>query len=112
MAEKTPRIGQLDRRIEIQEPTETRTATGGVDTAWAAVARCWAGVEYPLTGNGEDVQGDQSVATTRVVFCIRYRDGLTEKMRIVYKGDNYDLLPPFQEIGRKQYMKIPAQKQI
>lgn len=112
MPEKTPRIGQLDRRIEIQEPTETRTATGGVETTWAAVARCWAGVSYQLTGNNEDVQGDQPVATTRVTFTIRYRDGLTAKMRILYSGDYYDLMPPFAEVGRKQYMIIQAQKQV
>lgn len=111
MPEKSPRIGQLDRRIEIQEPTEARTATGGVETTWAAVARCWAGVSYPLTGNREAVEGDQSVATTRVQFTIRYRDGLDKKMRILYSGEYYDLLPPFAEIGRKQYLIIPAQKQ-
>lgn len=112
MTEKTPRIGQLDRRIEIQEPTETRTATGGVGVTWAAFARCWAGVAYPLTGNNEDVQGDQAVSTTRVVFSIRYRDGLNAKMRILYAGDYYDLMPPFSEVGRKQYLTIQAQKQL
>lgn len=112
MPEKTPRIGQLDRRIVIQEPTETRTATGGVETTWADWARCWAGVSYPLTGNNEDVQGDQPVATTRVQFTIRYRDGMSEKMRILYAGEYYDMEPPFAEVGRKQYMIIGAQKQV
>jgi len=112
MPEKTPRIGQLDRRIEIQTPTETRTATGGVETTWAAFARCFAGVTYPLTGNNEDVLGDQPVATTRVMFTIRYRDELTEKMRILYAGEYYDLMPPFAEAGRKQYLIIQAQKQV
>lgn len=108
----TPKIGQLDRRIEIQSPTSTRTATGGVDVTWTALYRCFAAVSYPLTGNQEDVEGDQSVATTRVTFTIRYRDGMDETMRILYSGEYYDLMPPFAEVGRKQYLTISAQKQI
>lgn len=111
MAEKTPSIGDLDKRIEIQQATETRSASGGVSVEWTAVARCWAGVSSPLTGNSQEVLGDQIVATTRVLFTIRYRDGLDKKMRIVYQGRYYDMLPPFQEVGRKQFLNIPAQEQ-
>lgn len=107
----TPKIGQLDRRIEIQSFTDTRTATGAAERTWTAVARCFAGVSYPLTGNREDVEGDQPVATTRVTFTIRYRDGLNESMRILYSNKYYNLLPPFAEVGRKQYLQINAQEQ-
>ncbi len=111
-ADRKPNIGSLDRRIEIQEPTESRTDTGSVDTAWTAVARCYAKVAYPLTGNKEAVEGDQPVATTRVQFSIRYRDGLNEKMRILYSSDYYNIIPPIAEIGRKDYLVITAEKQF
>jgi len=111
MATPANYVGQLDRRIEIQEPTETRSDSGGVDTSWAAVARCFAGVAYVKTGNSENVAGDQPVATTRVEFTIRYRSGLNENMRILYAGEYYNLLPPFREVGRRQFMVIPAEKQ-
>lgn len=112
MATKMPNIGQLDRRIEIQEPVETRTQSGSVSTTWNRVARCWAMVSYASTGNKEDVLGDMPVATTRQQFTIRYRDGLTEKMRIVYQGQYYNMLPPFEEVGRRAFLTIPAEKQV
>ena len=111
MATPANYVGQLDRRIEIQEPTETRSDSGGVDTSWTAVVRCYAGVAYGKTGNSESVAGDQPVATTRVEFTIRYRTGLTETMRILYAGEYYNMLPPFREIGRRQFMAINAEKQ-
>lgn len=109
-----PRIGQLDRRIEIQESTELRSATGSRTLEWTAVARCWAGVEHANTGNNEQVAGDQPVATTRIKFIIRYRSGLTENMRILYNSEYYDMLPPFEHLGRGNdgYLVIPAQKQV
>ncbi len=109
---KGVRPGQLDRRIEIQEPTETRTARGSVTETWTTIARVWAGLSFPSSGNAESIEADQLVATTRVVFTIRYRDTITEKMRIVYGNENYSIIPPIEEQGRKTYLLIRAEKQV
>lgn len=112
MADKAPHIGTLDRRIEIQQCAESRTASGSVTEAWSAVARCWAAVSYPNAGNSEDVMGDQLVATTRVDFTVRYRDGIDEKMRVLYQGKHHYILPPIKEVGRRAFLTIPTQKQV
>lgn len=106
------RAGQLDRRVEIQESTETRTSRGSVAETWTTVARVWAGISFPSSGNSEGVEADQVVSTTRVAFTIRYRDGITEKMRIVYGNENYAIIPPIEEHGRKQFLILRAEKQV
>ena len=54
---------------------------------------------------------DQIIAQTMVIFDIQYRDGLTEKMRITYKEQLFDILY-FQEVGYRESILIFAQKQI
>ena len=44
---------------------------------------------------------------TTVFFIIRYRDGINQKMRIMYNGVYYDILNKF-EIGRREYLRLPA----
>jgi len=105
------RIGKLDQRIEIQQKTAVRSATGSATATWSTVARVWAGLSYQSSGNSEQVEADQILATTRVAFTIRYRDGLSEEMRIVSDGKNYDIIPPMEQIGRKMYLKLRAELQ-
>ncbi len=100
-------IGQLDRRIRIETPTATRGSSGQELLTWATFAECWAGVEYPGTKSDEGVIADQEVSVTTVVFVIHYRDGLNQKMRIVYNDEYYDILNKF-EVGRRQYLRLPA----
>lgn len=100
-------IGQLDRRIRIETPTSTRGTSGQELLTWDTFAECWAAVEYPGTKSDEGVIADQEVSTTFVYFIIRYRDGINQKMRIVYNGENYDILNKL-EIGRREFLKLPA----
>lgn len=104
---KPTQIGQLDRRIRIETSTSSRGAAGQEILTWSTFAECWAAVEYPGTRSDEQVQADQEVSTTTVIFVIRYRDGIDQKMRIVYNGDNYDILNKL-EVGRRAYLRLPA----
>lgn len=100
-------IGQLDRRICIETPTSTRGTSGQEVLTWDTFAECWAGVEYPGTKSDEEVIADQEVSMTFVYFIIRYRDGIGQKMRILYNGDYYDIQNKF-EIGRREFLRLPA----
>ena len=101
----------MDRRIEIQTSAAARSTTGQELLEWTCLVRCWAAVAFPMTGSAEKVDGDQKVATTRTEFYIRYRDGLNEKMRVLYNGQYYDIMN-IVEVGRKEFMTLEAQKQV
>lgn len=91
MAKET-QIGERRYRIRFEEPTESRSASGGAIAAWTRYAEVWAKVVYHNTKSDEMIDGDQIVNSTAVGFDIAYRDGITEKMRIVFEGSNYDIL--------------------
>lgn len=103
----TTNIGQFDRRICIEAPSTSRGASGQELLTWSTFAECWASVEYPGTRTDEQVVADQEVSITSVIFRIRYRDGLNQKMRILYNSNYYDILNVL-EVGRKDYLRLPA----
>lgn len=100
-------IGKLDRRICIEQPSASRGGSGQELLTWSTFAECWAAVEYPGTRTDEQVVADQEVSITSVIFRIRYRDGLNQKMRILYNSNYYDILNVL-EVGRKDYLRLPA----
>lgn len=86
------RIASLDRRIELQTYTATRSNTGQELLTWSCLARVWAEVKYQLTKSDEGIEADQLVATTRAVFTIRHRCGIEPKHRIVHDGKTWNIL--------------------
>lgn len=91
MPNRSEKAGRLDRRITIQRATVTVDSYGSPVEAWEDVTTCWASVSYPLTGSGEVQYDAIHLATTSVIFTIRYRDGLLHTDRIVYNSSNYDI---------------------
>ncbi len=84
------RIGDLRHRVTIQQVTETRTASGAVQDAWADVATVWAAVE-PLSGREFwAAQQVNAEVTTRVRM--RYRPGVMPTMRVMRGTHTYDIL--------------------
>ncbi len=109
MAKKAA-IGEMDRRIVIQEETATRGSSGQEILSWATLYTCWAKLAFPSTGSGEQVSNDQVIVTTRADFIIRKRDGIDEKVRIVYGGSNYSIVNINEHGGRNEFLLLQAQK--
>ena len=68
--------GRLDRRITIEQVTQTRGTTGSVKDSWASVHRCWA--EKIFDGGDETYDAARLTADNTVKFRIRYYAGITE----------------------------------
>lgn len=98
--------GKMDRTIKILSITQVTdeklgSTTEEKETFW----KCPANVR-PLTGY-ERYTAAQEQAERDTLFTIRFKDGITPSMRILYEGVEYDLSPG-REIGRKQWLEIPG----
>ena len=62
--------GTLNKRVELQQATQTKDATGGPVRTWATVVTRWA--EVKPAGGAEKFESDQMEARTTVVIRIRY----------------------------------------
>lgn len=99
--------GRMDRKITIQEYTESTNDYGEVEKSWSDVATVWAEVKQQ---SARETWQAGKVAETEMMFRIRYRSGINSKMRVVYDGDNYDIAG-VREIGRRDGLEIQAQVQ-
>lgn len=95
--------GKLDRRIVIEQVTETRDAYGGIVETWATFATMWAQV-VPTNVN-EIYNADALRAFKMTTFTVRWREGLDPKMRIQFDGHAYRILG-VKEVGRRDFIDI------
>jgi SPP1 family predicted phage head-tail adaptor len=87
------RAGQLRHRLRIEEPTEAQDAFGeAIPAPWSPVATVWGAVE-PRTGREPFVgEGAQFLAEADTLIRIRYRAGITHKMRVVFGSRVFNIL--------------------
>jgi len=99
------RSGDLDRKIIIQKTVETRGSAGEEVILWIDFADVWAS-KKDVSGLETFTQGKPQ-GFSNTVFKIRYLKGLTNKMRIVFDGINYDI-ESIKELGRREGHEITS----
>lgn len=104
--------GAMDRRIRIDEATETQDpGSGATEQTWLPRLTCWA--EKRNLPGAEFYQAQQMAATADVVWRIRWPSAISptpdESWRLVELADDriYDLVA-VQEIGRRDGLEIRA----
>ena len=96
--------GQLDRRITIQNFSETTDNFGQEVKSFSTLASVWANVVEKVGSEGED--GEMIAATKKVEFVIRYRTDVNEEMRISYNSNTYKIQAIQSADARKAFLKI------
>lgn len=99
------RAGLLDRRVRLERRQEETDDSGQSVARWLPLAEVWARVE-PLGGR-EGFGQQQFVATGDVRFTIRWRDDVTPLHRVVYDGQEFDVVSVAED-GRREAILIVA----
>lgn len=81
--------GKFDRRITLEAPSNRTSAAGAVEQVWTRVSDAWA--ELVSSSGGESFGDDQVTATARSTWKIRYRPNVTTSMRLVARGQVYEI---------------------
>ena len=99
------RAGLLDRRIRLERRVEETDDSGQSVVRWLPLAEVWARVE-PLGGR-EGFGQQQFVATGDVRCTIRWRDDVTPLHRVVYDGQEFDVVSVAED-GRREAILVVA----
>lgn len=111
MPNRYENAGRLDRRITIQRATTAADDHGTPIETWEDVVCCNAALEYPATGSGEVQHDAVHLATTAVVFTIRWRPDVRMTDRILYDSEYYDITRKAESAGPGKSTKLqPARK--
>lgn len=79
-----PNVNGLRHRITLQARSVANDGFGQESQTWLDVATCYAQVE-PLSGITQ-AAGEAVQAPIKYLIFIRYRDGVTARMRAIYRG--------------------------
>lgn len=84
------KIGKLRQRVAIQNFIATRDSFGAEVPAWTDVATVWASVT-PVSGKEYFASG-QVNAEVSTKITLRYRSGITPKMRAVFEDRTFEII--------------------
>ena len=98
--------GELRHRITLQKFATTTDADGFVVQDWVDVATVWAAVEN-LHGR-EYWEAATVQAENTLKFTIRYRPDVTNDMRIVFRGQTYEITAIDNIKYRNEFLEIKA----
>lgn len=101
------RIGELNRRLVLQEPVESADGQGGVTRSYQTVATLWAQVE-PL-GAGADIAAASLGASLRYRITVRVRDDVTTRHRFVDGAHVYRVIAARLSADRR-FLEIEAEE--
>lgn len=105
------RIGPLRHRIEIQESTTVKDPDyGTTKSEWSKKWGLWCQV-LPLSGT-EAVNALASHGRHMNRFRARWKDELTTKMRLMYRGQAYNITAIHDETGKREFMVISAERGV
>jgi len=94
-------IGQLNRRITIRVPGYGQDDNyGGATRTYLTSDAIWAGVSFTPAGSDERASADQYSARQVTNFTIRYRDGISTEMEVVYGDLIYKIDAIQPDVGR------------
>lgn len=103
--EKTPFIGQLNRKIQIVELVKTQNSTGEMEVTQNVISEPFA--QMNDVSGGEDVEGKIRHIINRF-YVIRYSAMIRMRASelVVIDGEQKFNIYHAMEIGRKQFLKL------
>ena len=100
-------IGDLDRRITIQQSTTTTNNYGEKVDSWATYRKVWGMLSYER--GDEQFEAKQKTAVRVVKWTVRYDSSITEKMRISWDSGIYDIRS-IEQISREKYLVLKCER--
>lgn len=98
------RAGELNERVTIQAPAESRNALGETTLSWSDYTTRWASVEG-VSAREAIFNGKQDVNITHRVR-MRFVSGLTQNMRLIWRGKTLEITSLLEHANRSEHELI------
>ena len=97
----------MNRRCQLQSPSQSVDALGQPIPGWTDVAMVWASIRH-LSGV-EAIKADATVSTVKASIRIRWRTGLDAGMRVVHGLRVYSIEAVLPDVGGREYVDLVAE---
>lgn len=96
--------GRLRERVTVQQASESRNALGETVLAWSTYAERWASVEG-VSAREALTLGQNEITITHKVQ-MRYLNGLTQRMRLQWRGRTLEIVSLLEHENRSRHELI------
>ena len=100
-------IGRMRFEVELQKPTNTRDAGGGITESYTTLSNLYADIKQ--TRGSESLRQGQVKEQTTHVFTIRYRRDIGTNYRILYDSDFYNIRNINNLDNRNRYLELECE---
>ncbi len=94
----------MNEKVTFQTPPAGKDAAGQVIGGWTSMPLVWADARFP-TG-AEVVRNGLSVTTKRGSFRVRARADIDATMRLVHKGETYNVQAVLPDAKDRRFMFV------
>lgn len=101
------RAGTLNRRVKLQSRAKSKDAAGQPKSKWTTVAELWANISCS-SGMGAitRMQENVPVSAEKYSIRIRFRQGVTAGMRILYGTQAFDIGQVRMDFSGRQWTDL------
>lgn len=96
--------GRLRERVTVQQASESRNALGETVLSWSTFATRWASVEG-VSAREALTLGQNEITITHKVQ-MRYLSGLTQRMRLQWRGRTLEIVSLLEHDNRSRHELI------
>ena len=96
--------GKLRERVTVQQASESRNALGETVLSWSTFAERWASVEG-VSAREALTLGQNEITITHKVQ-MRYLSGLTQRMRLQWRGRTLEIVSLLEHDNRSRHELI------
>jgi len=97
-------LGKMRERVTVQQATERRNSLGETTLEWATYATRWASVQGVSSREALEL-GQVDVSVTHRVR-MRYVDGMTQNMRLLWRGRVLEIVSLLEYDNRSEHVAI------
>ncbi|MGB1540582.1 MAG: phage head closure protein [Rickettsiales bacterium] len=114
MKKLNDRVSSLRHRIEIESPVLTPIGGGQYDLGWSNFATVWAAIEPAQSRivNVEKLRDEQLETPVSHRIRLRFMEGITTKMRIVFGGRVFNIRSVINPDERNEFLLLLAEEQV
>jgi SPP1 family predicted phage head-tail adaptor len=102
------KAGEMDQRVQLQSRTENNVS-GALTPAYETFDTVWAKVIVFRNKADSNFQAAQIQTSQLLRMCIRFRTDVTTKTRLMWEGQNYNVLEADVTQRRKGELWLTAQ---
>ena len=100
--------GKLNRRIVIQSQTATQDAAGQpLPDTWSTFATVWANIRF--NSGYESIKGESVASIARASMRIRYREDITNKMRVTHNSITYEIKAVMPDEAKREFVDLACE---